>query len=164
MILVQRRGKLAGYKNTLCSCNLLLQSVCQTSPTIHFLNKIRVPRHLIRARHGISEKGKDTHARSLTCPNALFDRNAASAIQPASSLIMFIINWFWDVLAQLGLPTSFLFSAFLHSTSRQVSCIRMRRSFSWAWIMPERQYAYLTRQFCLFNELGRVDTPAHAQE
>ena len=29
---VLRRGKLAGYKNTLCVCTL--QSVCQTSPTI----------------------------------------------------------------------------------------------------------------------------------
>jgi hypothetical protein len=35
---------------------------------ITFLNKIRVPRHLIRARHGISEKGKDTHARTLSDP------------------------------------------------------------------------------------------------
>lgn len=26
---------------------------------------------------------------------------------------MFIVNWFWDVLAQLGLPASFLFPRLL---------------------------------------------------
>lgn len=96
---VLRRGKLGRYKNTLC------EHYAECVSDLSYSLKIKRPRHPndyatpTNVTRSVREK---SHTSSN--PNALFDLQRRER-QPAFLLffrIMFIINWFWDVLAQLG--------------------------------------------------------------
>ena len=107
------------------------------------LRLVHVTRVTVARVTEVTPAVSQTASHANLCTNTS-DRN----VSPPPSTTMFIINWFWDVLAQLGACAQCCGQRVCRAKSLQASCTRTPKSCSWASTMLARQCASF---HCIFT-------------